>query len=304
MALWWPPHSAIVDRLDADEKAAKLLRGHKSYWRHAHTNLMRFLETQAPGVWDAVQHCREGRPEITPIEDDDRCSVRLVGCKQYPWCPSCNFEAMCKRASKPHKMFRQATPPGKEPRLWIIELGPGAFEGREWTRWAMENFREYVAAQYLTLEWAFCENVGAVGTFQPYGEQLWAQDHPHVHWVVNGWMPTDAKPKRVKQYDLRDGGREELLAHFAAELSKLSGVPVPTKTLWVDVREPANGARRALRYNMRELIDPTKWRYVRSENIVGTEAMVMRPRSSAPLEGFECGESSHWTSTSTKPKPA
>lgn len=233
---------------------------------------MRFLERHAPGVWDQVQHCREGRPDITPIEDDDRCSVQLAGCKQYPWCPSCNFEAMCRRASKAQKLFRQATPHGKEPRMWVVELGPGGFHGRDWSAWAMENFREYMALQYDVIEWAFGEDVGAVATFQPYGEKLWAQDHPHVHWVVNGYKPEDDKPKRVKRYNLADGGRDRILEDFSRRLAKASGARVPTDTLWVDIREPEAGPKRVLRYNMRELIDPTKWRYIRDQGILATES--------------------------------
>lgn len=102
----------------------------------------------------------------------------------------------------------------------------------------------------------------AIGTFQAYGEALFTRPHPHGHWVVHGWvLDGDGKPARTRMYDLRDGGRERFVAKLAAEVAAASGASAPEDTFDVDFRRPENGVRGALRYQLRELVDPAKWEY-------------------------------------------
>lgn len=263
MALHWPDFRAYVHPKDVPEAAARMLEEHKRRWGRHHRSLMRYYAKHQPGVWEKVSHCRHGPIMLFDSGTHNKTSVTLPGCGIIPWCPSCNNEAMRKRAYATESLARDATPTtSPQARYWIIEMGPAGFRGRTWETWAMDNHREYMTAQWRVIQWMYGETVGAAATFQPYGTSLWTKPHPHVHWYVHGWQRGENGPKKTPQYWLKDGGRDRWRKALSDQITSFTDQYVDLETIWVDIQPPKDGgARGALRYQYRELIDPAAWIY-------------------------------------------
>lgn len=279
MALFWPPSVKWVDELDAVGPAAsKMWLDHTRAWGN-NRSLARFWMEHYDDEWARVRECRVEWEWYAGRGKGEKYRIERDACANRPYCPACNNQWQNERAHKALKALRRATPGGKAPRAFMVTIAPRKRSARrdEWQDVAAEHHRAYLRACFLTLRDSYGEGIGAFAIYQHYGEKPFLVAHPHVHLLVNGWKLEDDQPKPTPYYDMQQGGgeriRQRLVEHVAREVKhgiQLDGIDLVNVRI-DQVETEAGRLRRLFRYNYRELIDPTKWKYPRGADHVRVE---------------------------------
>lgn len=251
---------------------------HARAWS-SNRSLARFWQEEYADEWGKVRECRVEWEWYAGTGSQQKYRIERDYCSTRPFCPACNNQWQNVRAHGALKALRRATPGGKPPMTFMVTIAPRKRSQRrdEWQDIAAEHHRTYMRACFRTLQDAYGEGIGAFAVYQHYGEKPFLVTHPHVHVLVNGWRLVDDEPKPTPYYDMSNGGNDRLRAalvrHVEREVRhgiKLDGIDILNVRAEKVETEP-DRLRRLFRYNYRELIDPTKWKYPRDSRIVRIE---------------------------------
>ncbi|MEA3200983.1 MAG: hypothetical protein QOE90_2411 [Thermoplasmata archaeon] len=279
MALHWPTQTRWVDDLrDVAPAALDMWNRHTRAWG-GHRSLTRFLSEHYPAEWSRVRECRVKWEWYSGTGPQRKYRVEREPCRCRPFCPACNNQWQNERARGALKALRRVTPGNKPPLAFMLTLAPRKHEapGSEWQTIAAEHHRAYMRGIFRGIEECFGEGIGAFAIYQHYGEKPFVLTHPHAHFILSGWMLRDDHPARTPYYDMSGTGgqrlREAIRCGIEREVShgiKIPGIAFLNARIDKVEDEPERLVR-LFRYNYRELIDPTKWKYPRDSAVVRIE---------------------------------
>ena len=263
MTLQWPASTAIVDdEREIDAAAQKLMRAHRKAWM-PYRETMKLLRREFPEQWGSVSECRT-RWQSARIDGRTRgYEVRVASCEAKPYCPACNHKAMIKRIMDAREAIRKATPANEKPSIFGVTIAPRDLP--EWRQVVRADHRAYMRACYRFLERMYGKNIGAIATYQEWGEAHFVRSHPHVHVTVDNWNIEDGKPKKVAYFDVaKAGGIDVVKKMLVEEMERAYGTSpgFQLEHFNVKLEHVAVGEEefwKWLKYQLRELLDPLKW---------------------------------------------
>lgn len=268
-SLDWPRGTRACDGgAEEREALAKRMRAaHERAWGE-HESVKTLLRRHFPPDWERVKKCRmDAWYDYKTRDHEDAPNVVMLRpqCRDMPFCPACNDIATYRRASGLVRRIRAGTPRKKKPRAFIFTIGVSPRD-EDWRlpRLVASDVKRFKRAAYRATESAFGKGVGALVTYQHYGQDVLVRERPHVHILVNGHrLNAEGKPERTPAYRMRDGGRARLDAIVARELNKafpeaenasvdawMSGHDVNVEPL-----DSAEAVAKSAKYVAREIID-------------------------------------------------
>lgn len=279
---------------DVPELADKMATAHADAWLR-HESLRQLYERYFPDEWSALQRCRRDVKEAkNKNKQGASWMVQLDSCRRRPYCPACNDAWRNMRATRARKAFETTTPMKED----VIAIGwtfaaREHTKGHEWHRRAKQDHRALMRGVAKAIDQCYGGGTGQFSTFQPYGEKLLVEDHPHTHHIVNGWATRDDKPHRLGRVHIPRNGIETFTEPFRTHVGRELKCEVPFGSYNVHVTRVATGRysiEGSFRYNFRELIDPKKFEYDPERDLVEVSnyndpydkaripAMTLRPR--------------------------
>lgn len=293
----WAPDAWMADPGDENACGSMLRSAHMRCWADGNRGMVSFLERHYPAAMDDpsgrlsgdVRTCRSRTHVLHHSgRSSDARLVAAVGCGKRPYCPACNNKAQRSRASNAVKIVRSLTPDGEPPRFLAVTVSPirkTSEEPAKWREAVTQDSKRYAKVIYHeVIERMYGANVPAFGSFQPYGQDLFAYRHPHVHFTIGGWTLDDAeKPHEIEYYDMDEKGglnavRRPLAEGLSSEFGSDYGFHHEQFSVRIDysnVIEPTRMLRKTdhwINYQYRELIDLTSMSYDR-----GSESITIRP---------------------------
>lgn len=297
MTTHWPTGTKVVYSLNelADAGAA-IWESHRKEWQKYRT-VMRLLETRFPDQWQWVRQCRTRWEWADLTGKTNGYQIWGWACETKPFCPACNNKSQVARAMNARDTIAKTTPRGQEPRIFGVTIAPR--RDPEWRETVRNDHRRYMRAVYRVLERMYGKNVGAIATYQDYGESPFIHHHPHVHATVNGWNLRDGRADKVAYYDVaREGGIDPLRQIIVEEMTRAFGTKATFDIDHFSIRiERVQTGQTAhykwLNYQMRELIDPMKWEWERGADHIEVINYTGEPPAKVPLKTLNEGLASY-----------
>jgi hypothetical protein len=252
--------------------------------------LQSFLADHFPDPWERIQTCGL---RFKTYESRDRPGFyKLVpfSCHEVPYCIQCTRMETARRVASTLDNFNRCTPKGKQPRfVHVVQTAPIYEDGTGWGNQASRNVPKFNRIVWDTLTQHLGEGIGAVQSYQDFGERCFAKRHPHLDLTVNGWMLSGGKPAVTPTLDLAGQGRARwdqaivqraLALNLEAERGNLHVTPVI---------EGHRSYYSVLRYQMRELVDLRKLSYSRREGRVWWMSYKDSSRQAFTVQDFLSG---------------
>lgn len=278
----WPRGTRACDG-GAEEREALAMRmraAHERAWSE-HESVKTLLRRHFPADWERVKACRMDKwydYKTRPHEDQPNLVMLRPQCRDLPFCPACNDVATYRRASGLVKRLAAGTPAKKRVRAWILTVGISPLN-EDWRlpRLVASDIARFKRAVYRACERAFGKGIGALVTYQHYGQDVLVRERPHAHALVNGWrLDANDLPKRTPDFELKHGGREKLDGFVVRELNRafpeagnasaeawISGKDVDLQTL-----ETEGAVAKCAKYVAREIIDFRDFQYDARKRLV------------------------------------
>jgi hypothetical protein len=253
---------------------------HERAWAQ-HESVKTLLRRHFPAEWERVRRCR-----MNPLydyktrqhADEPNLVILRPQCGDHPFCPACNDVATWRRASGMMKRIRGCTPRRKRACAWIFTVGVSPLR-EDWRlpRLVAANVPRFKRAIYAAAEEAFGKGVGALVTYQHFGQDVLVRERPHVHVLVNGWrLDADECPMRTPRYDLSDGGRSRLnqvvTRNLNAAFPEAGEAPAEA---WlsvgdVDLQQLDGAAQvaKCAKYVAREIVDFRDFQYAPLQHVI------------------------------------
>ena len=259
-------------------------------WRRF-PKLQQFLQDHAPIEWEDIRRCRLRWKALEWRQRPGHYKVApAYSCWKLPYCIHCTRSATNRRVLAALDHFQRCTPAGQAPRfVHIVQTAPIYEDGTGWGVQASQNIKEFGAIVADTLREFYGEGMGAVMSYQDFGERAFAKRHPHIDLTLNGWMLKDGKPARTPRFALQGGGREQWDA-FVADRARSLAIDAQRGSL--DIGSLVTGAPayfKVLRYQIRELIDFRKLDYSRDRQMVWWRSYKDPSREAFTVNDFLAG---------------
>lgn len=211
-----------------------------------------------------------------------------VRCHRVPLCIACTRIATYRRVKKALDQFSMCTPKGQEMRLThIVQTAPLTEDGQGWGRQASEDIGAFGKVVWDTLRESYGKDgLGAIMSYQDFGERAFNKRHPHMDLTLNGWMLQDGQPVQTPTYDLTGRGRERWDEIF---VKHARAVAIDAQRGSLDIGRTKIGHRayyRILRYQMRELVDLTRIEYDSQREVLWWEDYKTSHRERVPVPVF------------------
>lgn len=260
------------------------------FWRQ-HRDTQRFLQKFWPEKWDRIRQCSM---EYTFHEDLDRPGFvkrRPRRCHQVPYCIVCARHDGLIRTMKTFDHFSRTTPKGKQMRfVHIVQTAPLTTQWQGWGAEASRDVRGFGRVVWDALKDEYGEGIGAVMSYQDFGERGFAKRHPHQDLTLNGWRLTNDGPVAVPRMDLAGNGRARWDARVAKRASKEWGIAARRGNVDVlGVRVGVPAYFKILRYQMRELVDFRKITYARGARDIHWNDYATKRRTRIAVGDFLLG---------------
>lgn len=238
-------------------------------WRESR-GAQRFVQRYYPHKFERIRDCRSTWRWQESVAEPGLVKPIAQGCDQDPWCIVCAQRKTLLRTMKHLDKFHRTTPKGKQPRFFhMVQTAPLTRDGLGWGKQASEDMTTFFKVVWEALQDEFGDGIGAVMSYQDFGEQGFAKRHPHLDLTLNGWKLQDGEPVKLPQMDLAGQGRARWDARVQGKA---------TKYLAIDARRGNFNASgpfvghteyfKILRYQVRELVDLRKLDYPRGSEYV------------------------------------
>lgn len=278
----WPRGVASCDG-GAEEREAlamRLRRAHERAWEQ-HESVKTLLRRHFPADWERVKTCRMDSwydYRTRHHEEEPNMVILRPQCRDLPFCPACNDVATHRRASGLLRRLRSCTPRGKMPRAFLVTIGVSPKDGdRRLLELVASDVRRFKRAVYRTLERLYGKGIGALVTYQHYGQDVLVREHPHVHALVNGWrLGPRGEPVLTPKWSFADGGKQELMRIACEELDRaFPEAGSPPHDHWmngyetdIQTRASSRAVAQSAKYMAREIIDFRDFEYDPRKRIV------------------------------------
>lgn len=250
-----------VYKREGVEAAIRKNRQRARYERDRHLDVLRFCGHYAPGLAVKLRGCREAWKTYESVERPGYYKVTPYACHQVPWCIACTQVHEYQRTRQALDRLWRCTPGGEAPRLMhIVQTAPLTEEMEGWGWQASRDPALFSKIVYDTLAEFFGDGIGAVLSYQDFGEQGFQKRHPHIDLTLSGWRLDDDKAVKVKSIDLKAAGyaKWQQAVQGRAAVFDLQAWPGNTNFgRW----KTGTSYQRILKYQLRELVDLRKMRY-------------------------------------------
>ena len=229
-------------------------------------HLKRLLQDHAPSLWHEVRRCRMGNVRLW--EDHNRGGLYRVqpyACHVLPWCIQCVRAEHRRRVLQALNEFHRCTPAGHEPRfIHIVQTAPVYHDGHNFgphSGWGVEASRNVPMFRRIVmeaLEDAYGPGIGAIMSYQDFGERCFAKRHPHQDLTLNGWRLVDGRPDEVLRIDLQGAALQRWHDCIVRGATRLR---IDASIGKVDFQPMVVGAaayQARLKYQTREMVDVRK----------------------------------------------
>ena len=258
-----------VQRSGLEALVKKKSRQVRETWGR-HRGLMRFLEDYFPHEWEDIRHCSLSYKALEEAASPGWYKVAPLNvCHRIPYCIQCTKVNTQRRIRNAFNQFARATPAGRRPRfIHVVQTAPATDDGQGWGWPASRNIRAFGRIVWDALGDLYGPGLGAIMSYQDFGEQAFAKRHPHMDLTLNGYMLHDGTSTLTPRYDLSAGGLQRWDACVMRRATRLQ-IDASRGNVWLGhavVGVPAYYAQ--LKYQMRELVDLRKLDYTRNANRV------------------------------------
>lgn len=232
-----------------------------------HRNLMRFLADYFPTEWEEIQHCSLDYKAMEETADPGWYKlVPLRACHRIPYCITCTRREAQRRIRNAFDQFARCTPHGRRPRfVHVVQTAPIYDDGTGWGVAASQDVKAFGGVVWDALTDLYGAGLGAVMSYQDFGEQAFAKRHPHMDLTLNGYMLQDGQPVLTPRIDLQGNGRakwDETVVHHARRLDATAH----RGSAWIgSAVEGVRAYYGQLKYQMREMVDFRKLDYSRDK---------------------------------------
>jgi len=239
-------------------------------------SLQHFLKDYLPDEWDAIQTCGQNIvKEWEYAPDRDLKKVQLMHCNRIPWCIRCTRTDTHRRVANALQQFERCTPAGKQPRfIHIVQTAPtGTGEGMtgQWGHLAAQDHKKFGRIMWSALQELYGDGIGAIMSYQDFGEKGPLKIHPHQDLTLNGWRLKNGKAAPTPRFPLTDGGRKRWDDVVSAHATAFQ-VDASRGNVWIhNVVTGIPSYAKQFRYQMRQLVDLKKLHYNRSDRILQWE---------------------------------
>lgn len=285
-------HVAIV-RSAGVQAAIHRLRTQHRVEAARHQDVMRYLQDHNPSVYAKVRQCRTRARVARDVVQGDRYKVRLYGCHVEPWCVACTNEAKWRRVAAAVETFLDCTPAGQQPRFAHVVMTAPIFEdGKGWGRFARCDLKAFRDVTWKATKAAFGPNIGALLSYQDFGERPFLKGHPHMDYTINGWTLAEGAPQRTQDYVVKAGGRERWVKQVQDLVAARWLLPPNETKTNFRIGNFVSGASSyiaVLAYQLRELVDVRKMHYDRARQLVYWDSYRDNTRTKMAVLEFQNG---------------
>lgn len=233
-------------------------------WRR-HRNVQRLIEDHWLDQWEDIRHCGL-IPKVKQNRDTGLYKVTFNSCHKVPFCIRCAKRKTWIRTQATLNRFNACTPKGKEARLvHIVQVVPVYDDGTGWGVKASQNLGAFGKLVWGVLQEAFGDGIGAVMSYQDYGERCFAKRNPHLDLTLNGWSIQDDGHRKTGDYTFAGPGRQRW-ADMVTRRAQAFELGAGDGIIWIG--KPRIGIKNyagTLKYQMRELVDFSKLEYSRGK---------------------------------------
>lgn len=256
------PRIVKYERIRYVEKEwRRWLAAEKHRYRTVHRH-EEFLERYVPAVQDVVDRCSTRIKWWRCAQDRRRYKWAPIGCHEVPWCVFCMKREEGRRVRAALDKFNRCTPKDEKPRfVHIVQTAPVYEDGTGVGIAASKDVTAFGGAVWKCLQGMYPDGIGALMSYQDFGERAFAKRHPHMDLTLNGWMLGEDGVAHTPRVELQGRGRtrwDELMVDAYRELhpsAERGNVKVRA------VRQGSKAYYSMLRYQMRELVDVRKMHY-------------------------------------------
>lgn len=249
-----------VTRTELPALIQATVRGHVAEWGR-HRSLQRFLRDHAPLEWEAITRCRMSYKTLESTLHPGRYKIApAYACWRLPYCILCTRASTARRVHAAVDQLHRCTPRGQQPRfIGVVQTAPVYKDGGGWGIPASQHIGDFAAIVWETLQEFYGDGLGAIMSYQDFGEQEFAKRHPHWDLTLNGWRLGADGPEKTPLFDFAGGGRRRWDRQVAVRALRLaeSASRGSVHVLW---REGIPAYRSLLWYKMREMVDLRKLR--------------------------------------------
>lgn len=179
------------------------------------------------------------------------------------------------------------TPRGRVPRFYhVVQTAHHSEDGNGWGVKASQDLEAFGRIVWSALREWFGDGIGAIMSYQDFGERGFAKRHPHMDLTMNGYAVRDGVVRTVNPPDLTGRGFDrwcETVMKYARTLDLTAYVND------VDFTGPVHGHRDyhgVLKYQMREMVDLRKLEYDRGSRTVWWWSYKDSTRTPLPADVF------------------
>lgn len=251
---------AVVGRDELPALVERTVEGHVREWSR-HRALQRFLRDHAPLEWEAITRCRMAYKTLESTQHPGRFKIApAYACWRLPYCFLCARASTARRVHAALDQLHRCTPRGQEPRfIGIVQTAPIYGKGEGWGVAASQDLTAFGVIVWETIQEFYGDGLGAIMSYQDFGERAFAKRHPHWDLTLNGWRLGANGPEHTPLVDFRGGGRARWDAAIVQRARRLD--PEPSRgNLHVLWRTGIPSYRSLLWYKMREMVDLRKIR--------------------------------------------
>lgn len=253
--------------------------------------LQRFLQDHFTTQWAKIRHCGTGYYRTYEnVMRPGRYKAVQASCHQLPFCILCVRVARYRRLMTAMDQFHRCTPKGEQPRfIHIVQTAPLTDDGEGWGMTASQDLKAFGGVVWRTLVDHFGDGIGAVMSYQDFGEQGFAKRHPHMDLTLNGWRLEDSQAVKTPRIDLTGSGRRRWDESF---VKHAQSVEIGARRGNLDVTGVRIGVQaywKILQYQMRELVDLRKLDYDRDKQLVYWKSYRDGQRQKMTAGDFVCG---------------
>ncbi len=266
-------------------------QGVSAEWRRFR-HVQAFIEDHFPLEWEAIRHCGLNVGTYESGKQPGKHRLAPASCRKLPFCIRCTKSETGRRVRTAIEQFECVTPAGKQPRfIHIVQTAPVGNEGQytgggDWGRQASQDLGAFGGIVWDVLKEAYGDGIGAIMSYQDFGERAFAKRHPHMDLTLNGWSLVDGVMEPTPRYEFKAGGKERWHQATQRAASRLVANAEPGN---VRVHRPLVGVKayyRVLRYQMRELVDLRKLEYSRDQKLVWWKSYHENRREKFGLNDF------------------
>jgi hypothetical protein len=238
-------------------------------WRK-HRRLQSLLQDHFPGEWANISRCRMAYKPLESVQRPGHYKVApIYACWELPFCIRCVKASTHRRVMAALDKYHRCTPKGQSMQLFhIVQTAPIYDDGTGWGVEASSNLKAFGNIVWENLQEFYGEGIGAIMSYQDFGERLFAKRHPHMDLTLNGWMLKDGQPAKTPKLNLQGGGRARW---DNALVQRATRFRVDAKRGSLDVSRVIDERAiqyKVLRYQMRELVNLRQVQYNRDRQTV------------------------------------